>query len=520
MASFGHMSSSTALRTRAARIDPLVPLLCVLATVVYVLHGFEGYLTRDLGDYAYGAQQVAEGVPPYVSLVNRAGPLAHLIPGAGALVATWLGMDQVVGMRVLLMFFAVASIAVTYLIGRDVFGSRSAGVAAAVSLLVCQGFINYASNGPREKTSMVLFLLLAILAMVHRRWLTVGFFTALATLTWQPVFVVAAAGAVAAIVLGPRAGRLRALLRVAVGGLVPSAVTLGAYAAVGALGIFLDDFLLINARYTQQTSLVSAPLVAWQKLTGGYGSSLWVFIAGLVALVVLCALRLPGALRSSAEHRDPVSVHLLTGGVMLLAGVGWSLRAFNGYPDAFILLPPAALGIAGVVAALEARVPARVALGVSAVWAVTLSAMAAGYALNTRDDTLVDQRASVEAVMELVGPEAQILVVEAPQPLVLTGQRNPSRLQLFGNGLLDYVDDTWPGGAEGYGRWVGRQAPTLIAVGNGGEVPPWLTPTVDDAYTRVGTTIGWDWYVRTEVGDSTVRELKQVVADTYRPLPF
>jgi hypothetical protein len=506
------MGSDTSVRDRLARIDPLVPLLCAVATAIYVLHGFDGYLSRDLGDYAYGAQQVAAGVPPYVAVLNRAGPLAHLIPGIGALVSTWVGVDQVVGMRVFLMLFAVAAIAVTYLLGRDLFRSRLAGVAAAASLLGCQGFIAYASDGPREKTSMALFLLCALLAMVHRRWGSMGFFTALATLCWQPVFLVAAAGALTAVLVGPPAGRARALARFGVGGLVPSAVTVGAYAAVGALGIFLDDFVLINARYTQQTSLVTSPGAAVGMLVSGYGPSLALFVAGLVAITVL-------AVRALGRPHDLLRVNLLATGAVLLAGLAWSLKAFNGYPDAFIMLPPAAIGIGGAAAALAERVPLRAALWATTAWTVAAAGIGATYAVTTRSDTLDDQRASVQAVLARLPPDAQILSVNAPQPLVLAHQRNPSRLQLFGNGLVGYVDATWPGGSDGYGRWVGRQAPTLIALGNGGVVPDWLDPTLDKRYDRVGTTIGWDWYVRSDVGAPTRRELRAVVRNTYEPVP-
>ena len=499
------------LRERFARIDPAVPLLCALATAIYVLHGFHGYLSRDLADYSYGGQQVAEGVPPYVAVINRAGPLAHLIPGIGALISRWIGVDDVVGMRVFLMLFAVASIAVTYLLGRDVFRSRLAGVAAAATLLGCQGFIAYASDGPREKTSMVLFLLCAILAMVHRRWLTVGFFTALATLTWQPVFFVALAGAMVAVRLGLPSGRGRALLRVLVGGLVPSVVTVGAYAAVGALQVFLDDFVLINAVYTRQKSLVSSPGDAWRMLVEGYGASLWLFLAGLAAITVLAVRAVPT--RTTLPDRQRVGV--VAAGVMLAAGLAWSVLAFNGFPDAFILLPSAALGIGGVVAALATRLSVRVALVATLAWTLVATVVGATYALSTRSDTLDDQRRSVDAVMDLLPPDARILSVEAPQPLVLADRRNPSRLQLFGNGLVDYVDDTWPGGSEGYGRWIGRREPTLIAVGDGGTVPSWLAPTVDESYRRVGTTIGWDWYVNKDVGDETRLALRRAVRDTY-----
>jgi len=511
------MSYVLAARQRLAQVDPLVPLLCALATVLYVLHGFDGYLSRDLGDYAYGGQQVAEGVPPYVAVVNRAGPLAHLIPGVGAVLAQWVGVDQVVGMRVFLMLFAVASIGVLYVLGRDLFRSRLAGVAAAATLMGCQGFIAYASDGPREKTSMILFLLCAMLATVHRRWLTAGFFIALSTLCWQPVFFVAMAGVVVTIVLDRSGGRLterlRALLRVAVGGLVPSAVTVGAYAAVGALGIFMDDFVLINARYTQQTSLITSPGAALDMLAAGYGPSLAFFLTGLVAITVLC-LR---ALRRPAEQRDAQWVDLLAVGAILVAGLVWSLKAFNGFPDAFIMLPPAALGIGGLVVALAERVPLRTVVIATAVWTVATTAVGATYAISTRNDTLDDQRASVQAVMDVLPKDARILSVEAPQPLVLTHQRNLSRYQQFGNGLIDYVDDTWPGGSEGYGRWVGRRSPTLIALGNGGVVPGWLAPTIDRGYQRVGTTIGWDWYASKDVGPQTLQTLRKVVKDTYKP---
>ena len=70
-----------------SRRDPLVLLTGAVAVVVYTLHGFHGALTRDLGIYAYAGQQVADGVPPYLGVLNRAGPLAHVLPGVGALVA-------------------------------------------------------------------------------------------------------------------------------------------------------------------------------------------------------------------------------------------------------------------------------------------------------------------------------------------------------------------------------------------------------------------------------------------------
>ena len=80
--------------SRLRAIDPLVPVVAGVSLVVYVLHGFHGMLTRDLSIYSYAGQQVADGVPPYLGVLNRAGPLAHVLPGVGALVARRGGLDD------------------------------------------------------------------------------------------------------------------------------------------------------------------------------------------------------------------------------------------------------------------------------------------------------------------------------------------------------------------------------------------------------------------------------------------
>lgn len=481
------------VRTRFGRFDPLVLLTCLVAAAVYVAHGFEGVLTRDLGVYAYAGQQVADGVPPYVGILNRAGPLAHLVPGIGVAASRAVGVDELLGVRVFFMLLAVAAVGVAYVLARDLFRSRLAGLACAAALLSFQGFIRYATYGPREKTTMVLLLLCALLALAHRRWATTGCFVALATLTWQPVFFAAAAGSVTAALLLP-SGRARALLRIAVGGAVPTALTVGAFAAIGELRTFLDDFLLINAQYTRQASLLDHRGKAWDVLRAAYGWSLWVFAAGCVVLLVLAVLAL--ARRPSArDERDPAVVGA---GVALAAGLLWSLYAFNSWPDAFLLLPLAALGIGGAVACLRSWTTTRVAAAVVATWVLAATAASSAYAIGSRDDTLDQQRHDVTFVMGLLPAGATMLSVDAPQALALAQQRNPSRFQVFSGGLTAYLDHTWPGGRLGYGHWVADQAPTVIAVGGTGS-PGWLDPVLADSYQRVGHSPGWTWYLRDTV---------------------
>lgn len=493
---------------RGARLtrDPLVIGCGLVAALVFVLHGYDGLLTRDVAVYAYGGQRVADGVPPYLGLLNRAGPLAHLVPGVGALAAGLLHGDDLLAMRVLYTVLTAVSVSVTYALGRDLFGSRASGLAAAAALLSFHGLIDYATYGPREKTVMVLFLLAALLAMRHQRWATTGVLISLATLTWQPVFVAAIVGVVVTVWLGPRTGRTNALLRVAVGGLVPALVTVGAYAIVGALHQFLDAFILINARYTMQKTFLGRPLGNWNDLVDGFGASLVVLLIGLVAGL---ALGVRGLLRRGQE-RDPAAAAVVGCAAAALVSVAWTLRAFNNWPDAFLLLPLAAVGMGGLASLVVDHLAPRAALALVLTWTLIGVGLATTYALAARDTSLRDQRRDTATVLGLLPPGTQIFSIAAPEPLVLAGQVNPGRYQLFGNGLSSYVEDTYPGGMAGYGRWVARQEPTVIAMGTP-TVPTWLAATIESGYARVGSTGGFTWYVRRELGAPTRQALREAL---------
>ena len=495
-------------RGRLLRPDPLTVLSSLVALGVYLPHGFDGKLSRDLGLYAYGGQRLAEGVPPYVGIVNITGPLAYLVPGVGAVAARIVGADQILGMRVLFMLISIACIGLAYVLGRDLFRSRLAGLATAAALLCFQGFINYATYGPREKTLMVLFLLAVLLSIVHQRWFVTGVFISLGTLTWQPVFLPAIAGALAAVLLGVPAGRLRALGLVVVGGLVPTVVTVGAYAAIGRLQLFLDDFVLISARYIHQTSLMDLSGWGYGLMVKGYGGSVWVFFIGVVALLVLS---IRGLVRREGR-REAQTAALVGSGAALVVAIVWTINAFNSWPDAFPLLPLAALGIGGIVDLLAERLPTRAALAGTIAWVLVATGMSLAYSIGSRNEDLDHQRESVRTALGVLPPGSRILSVEAPQPLVIAHQRNLSRFQLFGSGLIDYLDDSWPGGGAGYAHWVAERRPALIAVGND-RLPRWWSPELARDYRRVGTSVGWAWYARRDLGADTLDALHSALKE-------
>ena len=283
-----------------------------------------------------------------------------------------------------------------------------------------------------------------------------------------------------------------------------SAVVLVYYAAHHALHTFFEGFVLINARYTTQRGVTSS--ATWGLLKEGYGASVWLILLGLVALPVLSAL----AVRPAWRTRDAVPVTMVALGAGWLVGTAWSAIAFNGYPDLFEMLPFAALGLGGLLAAglrgARPRVDVRAATGVAIGLAVALIAFATVTSVTTRSDTLLTQRASVAAVLAHAPANATILSVEAPEALVLAHRSNPTPVQMFTNGFSRYVDDTWPGGLQGYADWVRRTRPDLIAI-HEGLSPGWLTPVLAQDYRRVGRGPTFAWWASTALPAHVLRSI-------------
>ncbi len=243
------------------RVDPGVLLWLLAALVVWGAHGFEDGLSRDAALYVYAGQEVADGEAPYVGVLNRAGPLAHLLPGLGVELGRLVGVGDVVGARMVFFLLVVATPALVYVLARDVWGSRLAASVAAATLLAFPGLALIATDGPQSKQPMMLGLLVALLLLVRHRWLAAGLVTGLATLTWQPVLVVLvpAALVVAACMPGERRDQLAGVARFLAGGGLALAASVAYFMQAGAFDAFVEGFWGVNAGYTDQQGLAEGP---------------------------------------------------------------------------------------------------------------------------------------------------------------------------------------------------------------------------------------------------------------------
>ena len=133
-------------------------------------------------------------------------------------------------------------------------------------------------------------------------------------------------------------------------------------------------------------------------------------------------------------------------------------------------------------------------------------ALALAYSSSTRVDTLDEQRQATRAVLAQLPAGATITSIEAPQPLVLTGRTNPTRYQMFRSGLQDYMDDTWPGGLDGFKRDLVADQPDLVAVGE--TVSRRWRESIEPDYVYVGRAPMWEWYARASLGPATIARLR------------
>ncbi len=489
-------------REQPRRFDPLVALFAALGAIVYVVPGFQGWLTRDSALYVYAGQMVVEGAAPYEEAMNRAGPFAHLLPAAGVWLGRLAGADtgtgDVLAVRLIFFAFAVACVPLTYLVGRRALGTRAAGAISAGAFLTFVGFADFAAGGPQGKTPLVTFLLCALLAMLGRRWAWAGAWTAAATLTWQPVFAAAAVGAAVAILTEPGWGpRVRAGIRYAAGGLAVLLAMVAYFWLHGALPFFVEGFVTANAEYTEQPSALGDPPVAWELLTTGFGASVWLILGGTTALLAAgFATLVP---RWSAR-RGP----LLTLAAAQLAGLAWSVSIFNGWADAFLLLPLSAVGVGLIALPIERLRRPRTATAITAMAVLALAASSVVVLSGARDRTLPTQEAAMAAVVDRLPDDATLVSIEAPHPLTLSRHRNPSRYLLMTNGMDAYLDDNWPGGLAGYAEWLAEERFTAIALTDARR-HPWLEDVLKEHYVRVGRAPDWIWYVHRDV-DPTVRK--------------
>jgi hypothetical protein len=472
-----------------------------VAAMVYALHGFENFLDYDNAIYAYGAQQALAGIPPYKSVFNITGPLAYLLPVPGVALARAVGIEDLTGIRVFFLAISALVVGGLYVLARDLFKSRATGVAAAAAFLTFYTFLHNATAGPREKTPMLLFVVVALISAVRRRWFLAGVAGALAPLVWQPSGLVPVAILIAAATSVSGRQRWRAIGGVMLGGALPAAAITVYFVLKSALPDFVDGALLVNLRYTT-TSSESFLERFWRILHvvhDGDGWSAWIIATGLVAMAGVLLWRIHAVADWRGLLHDRFAVILIA----FLPCVAWTSYDFQGPPDLFILLPFAALGIGSLVYSVEQLMGASFSRAAAVLVTTGSIVLASWTAVHRSNQGLLHQHRSVVQMLAEVPPDAQMMSLGAPQPLVLAGRRNPNPYVILGRGLAEHLHATWPGGMEGFLHDLDSHPPELIAFGPyvWGTRSEMLTRWMYDNYVEWGSASEWTWFVHRSIAE-------------------
>lgn len=473
-------------------------LSLAIAIALFSRYGIDATLLRDESIYAYGGQQLAEGVPFYVSIFDAKTPLASQLAGLGVVAGNAFGANDLDAIRVVFFVCACLAVVAVYVLGLWLWRSALAGLVAAVTFVAFRGFAMDALGGPNAKTPGVLFAVMSMALVVRRRWFWAAFTGSLAFLVWQPLGIYAALAVVLAVLSADAGRRMSSLGRAFAGMSIPLGATTLYFWLAGALPEMAEAAFRFPVSGLQRAPRTLAERIDHIVATvhKGYGNSAILFWAGLILLVAVLGVRL---VRARSDLRVVVSDPAL--GVVLpslLVLVAFSIADFEGYPDVYPGLPYAALGLGGAVALAVERLrpPARrVATAGALVAVAALAGLAwSWYSADGADNAgLVAQRADAAVIERMLDPGETLYALGDPTPLVLTGRRNPSRFIYLTSGVGLWLVAHTRGGFPSWVRGILASDPAVIVI-HGWRSPMhqqterWLRTRYDRVY--VG-----DWHV-------------------------
>lgn len=445
----------------------------VLAGVsIYYKVGIQGYLQRDSALYLYAGQQMARGVPPYVSTWDVKGPAAPIVIGLMSATARGVGVDELYLVRVLFAAAGCICPVLMYFLGRYLFQSESCAVLSGFVFLSFPVFSRVAANGPFPKVLVIACILLSLLFTCQRRWFWAGVAGSLAALTWQPTAVFGLV-TIGFACISDRSDRMKNVSWAVLGLLLP-AVPIAVYLLwTGGFGAMFDQavyYAFFTPRDTTDT-VIDRMLRIYRIVSKAYPASMFVVFlsVGLIVAGYIWRVHRAGSL-SRALFCDRFAPILLT----FPAPILWSLVDFNGSADFFIFLPYISLAVAKfldtAIKSLVSHVTDNgqvVAKTIVTAW-VCIALWLAGWngARQRPGPTLAYQKAMTQSVVENFGSNVRMFTLGRPDVLVFLKQRQHEPFLRVNNWIARYMERRVVGGFEGWLEGIRRFDPEIILVGD------------------------------------------------------
>lgn len=484
--------------------------LITLAIAAIIYWQFQFFSAAERGDRAnwdYIAQVIARGGVPYRDVVNIKTPLSAYIGAAGIAVTRPFGLRDVYAIRGVYFILAVLAVGLTFLVAFAFFESRVLAFLAAVVMLSFNSFANL-NAGVQPKTPMLLFGLLALLAIHKDRPATAGFLGMLSALSWQPGLLFAG---VAGLAFSRYLTSWRDLktFEVMQGAMLPMSIMILYFWLAGGLQDFyqwtLHFNLTVYGPHEARTPMEFVALLA-RLLKGPYRMErLFFYLAPLGMAVVIWGEARRGVKEFLARSRFHA--------VIIAPAVYFLFCALDmqGTADLIPLLPFIAVFSAVILLfavencalllaklwprfSLETVRSAALAAIIAAVFFVTV---ADAFKFKRKFPTLSDQDAIVAEITSRLEPGDRVFVHGQTELLVLAGLTNSGRHYFLDRGKDVYLDKVEPGGFAGWFDRLKAERPKIVAlsrlklVHKKKEIRDW----VNENYNRVEKR-GLSYYVR------------------------
>ncbi len=458
------------LLTRTLTPPRIALLLLAVAAATFSLRGINSELIRDDSVYLYAGQQFVAGVPPYVSIFDAKGPMSPFLIGWSIMLGNTADLYSVHSARVGFLMLSCGCVAALFLLAQYLFRSRAIGLLAALLFLSVIGFGEYAIAGPRAKTPMVLFEILALYFMSKRSWFWAAFCGALAALVWQPSAIFLIATFLLALLQGGQNSRDRivAAAHSVAGGALPYLFTAGYYISKGELQAGIDGYVLFSFLYLDRpdTGWIEGIVKPLKSIHKGDAIASWAMAAGFFSVLALYGSRVRqhawSALRTLREDR--FAGLLVTYPIPFI----WSIRDFQDFPDAFIFLPYLVVALAWALWHGINRVTrgdVRASMLILLIVAPLLVAYSAWSYAELRNDALVLQRWKAARLRQHFPEERSILAFGAPQFNAILEEVNLTRYGIIFSGMDRYIHDREPGGFAAWLQRIEEQEPPVVVWG-------------------------------------------------------
>ena len=458
---FGTLNNTTDAVLSSSKREFLIgAVVFFVSCAVYLQYGLNGWLARDPAIYMYGGQQMAQGVPPYVSIFDVRGPLTPILPGIGVIIGRFLHMDDLIAVRIFFLVISALTCVSIYLLTKQLIQSERSGLLAAAIFLGFVPFSRRAAAGPDGKTPMILFETLNLYFTSRKKWFWGGVFGAMAGLVWQPMAVFAFV-TLAIAAFQPREDRWKAILKSSLGIAFPLVLVSLYFFWFGAFRDFFEGAVTFQFKYMklEREPILQHLLDPFNVIFLKYRSSIPAILIGIVIILYFYWWRRKesGSIFSMLSQ-DQFAPFLLSLPFPFL----WSFRDFQAYPDFYVFLPYVAVAFGFFLENAIRKIPSPVFTLVICI----VFALSAGYQLRLiREETgIQSQRKAAKELDEKYGNK-KLMSIGVPEVLVLLKRTNPSKYAFLLRGMDRKIGAETPGGFMGWFQQLEDSGVDVIVIG-------------------------------------------------------